>query len=89
MPRPKSSRFVGVKMPDVMHDDIRESCAMITRAVRLREPLAKEKTVADWVKEACEFRLTLMKGLRIGYYALRQIPDLEQGESGLPDGKRM
>jgi len=87
MPQPKSSRFVGVKMPDVLYEDIERQCAMWTCAMRRREPHAKQKRVAQWIKEACEARLTMSKGLRIGYYALREIAEPAQEESGLSVGK--
>lgn len=87
MPRPKSNRSVGVKMPDVLFSDIERQCALWTRAVRHREPHAKAKAAADWIKDACEWRMTLIKGLSIGYYALREIPDPTQEESGLPEGQ--
>ena len=85
MPRPKCTRFVGVKMPDVLYGDIEVQCARITGAMRRRVPGAKQMLPAQWIKDACEFRLTLTKGLLIGYYALREVPDAVQPENGLPE----
>lgn len=83
MPRPKSNRLVGVKMPDVLEDDIDRQVAMWNAAVRMRHPNTPRKTKSDWIKESCEIRLANIKGLRIGYYALREICEVRQQESGL------
>lgn len=82
MPRPKSNRLVGVKMPDVLEADIVRQVAMWNTAVRVRRPHAPVKTKSDWIKESCEWRLTLIKGLGIGYYALRAFFEERQSKSG-------
>jgi hypothetical protein len=74
-------------MPDVLYQDIARQCDLWTMAVRHREPHAPKKAAAEWIKDACEFRMTLLKGLRIGYYALREIAESAQAENGLPEGK--
>lgn len=69
-PRPKSVAYVPVKMPDELKSDIEAECRLY----------AKPKSVSDWLKEAAEFRLTLTRGLRVGYYTMRQLlPEAQAG----------
>lgn len=89
MLRPKSDRFVGVKMPEALYLDISAQAARETRAVRLRDLTASEKTVSDVIKDCCEFRMTFVLGLHLGYYRLREVRFGCEEESGFTDGQKV
>lgn len=74
--RPKSIRSVTVKMPEELYLDLEEQAGLMARVAR------EGKSVSEVIKDCCEFRMTLLRGLRVGYYVLRRVPLEGQSKSG-------
>ena len=71
MSRPKSIAFVGFKVPGELKADALE----VARHGGVTE--------AEVWKAAMEFRLTILRGLQLDYYSLRDVLPLRQVQSRL------
>lgn len=72
MSRPKCLAYVPVKMPAELLEDLKAEADR-------RRPSA---SVSDVIRDCCEFRLTLIHGLQLGYYDLRMVRASLQAGSG-------
>ena len=63
--REKSLRKVSVKMPHELYELIKWNCD--------RHPPNHPKTVGGWIKDAIEFRLSLLFGNQVGCYELYKL----------------
>lgn len=68
--RPKSDNFVGFKLPTDLKEDALALAAL------------GGKTEAEIWKEAMEFRLSFVLMVRLGYWKLRTINLLREGQQG-------
>ena len=86
MPRPKCTQFVGIKIPYELDCALEREADRRTAAARLVLSTAPAVTKSDVIKDCCEFRLSLIKALRIGFYTLQTVPEDGQSEMGLTVG---
>lgn len=83
MPRPKCTEFVGVKLPYELDCAPQQEADRRTVTARRMDPASRPVTKSDVIKDCCEFRMSLTKALRIGFYTLQAIPEEGQQELGL------
>ena len=83
MPRPKCTEFVGVKLPYELDCALQSEADRRTVTARRMDPASRPVTKSDVIKDCCEFRLSLTKALRLGFYTLHALPDEGPGELGL------
>lgn len=81
--RSKCLAYMGIKVPPELKADVEQEAAMITAAQRMKDPQAPEKTASDFIRDCIEFKLTINRGLRLGYYSIRTL----FGESGEVSGE--
>lgn len=70
--RPKCNVAHPVKWPEELLDDLEAYGRMYN----------PPKSLGDVIKDCCEFRLTLIKGLHLGYYHLRTVPERIPAQPG-------
>ncbi len=70
--RPKCTVYLGVKWPEELLNDLADEGQRHT----------PPKSIGDVIKDCCEFRMTLIRGLRLGYYHLRTVPEAVEEKPG-------
>jgi hypothetical protein len=87
--RPKSTAEKNLKWPPELLDDLEAEAARRTAALRLRAPDAPAVTTSEVIKDCCEFRMTLIRGLHLGYYHLRTLRPLYDEKSGVTSERKV
>ncbi len=85
MERPKSTHYVPVRMPDEMIADVRTSLVDPHNHAVDTHPAyrdQKKKSLGDAIKDCVEFRLMFLRAIHLGYWHLRTIKPIAQGQSG-------